>query len=153
MPSSLCSYFWTALISIIISIPTIPFLLLSYKTNPKNLKSDQMPVALSLILVLFMLLGGATLWMNLTGITIWSPLAIFVAYLLGLAAVAVIVIGAIGLFSAGSYGYDQYDVWRKDKREKDALAGIVKVKKPNWFIEFFKAKKAKMCPMINYTEE
>jgi hypothetical protein len=153
MPQSLCSYFWTALISIVISIPTLPFLYLSYRSNPKNSKSDVPPVALSLVLVAFMLLAGATLWQNWTGITIWSPFAIFVAYLFGLIGLALVVSVGMGLFMAGSFGYDKYDTYKINKRHEQRASGIVKEYKPNWFIEFFKAKKQKVCPMINYTEE
>ena len=137
MPKTLCGYFWTTVLHILFSSAIAIFI-------------------------------GSFAWMfgwqivTETGILAWIGVSLS-AFWLNVVAVpvgAVVIATFVLLFAAIAFGFifglEKFKEYRKNKQFTKKLArvkaGLPAEAEPSVFVQYLKARKRKVCPMIDYVE-
>ena len=147
IPSNLCSLFWGTLWGILMTVLTFPFAI--YAAATKDYKADHnfstfggiMYLFIEIAFLLLGVLGIATLatsfkYETISELPMWMYIFGFLFYYL--------LIGIIGLIMY------LVSIIYENISEK---IGRKTPKKPNIFMEYVKAKKKKICPIIEYKDE
>ncbi len=146
----LCPYFWGTLLAILLSplwvlgkgigrvidaIPDTNYQLPSMSNKTKN------KIGLGIAYTLFVLAMMGATFAILYSVYMYG--IIHVLFWIGV--IAGITAGLVGLLYLAVLIKERYDDWRWDHPKEE------RVKKPNLFMEFVRAKKNKHCPLVEWT--
>jgi len=158
IPKSLCGFF-RALVAAILIIPfNIPGIIIAYFVKDKNNGGPQLgisnPILMFLFQVLSIIIGSAILYAG--NEDSMSALEFIYSFFVGIIAVAISSVIFVSLVGGFIWIKEQIESkineykWKKNKAKENKPK---KEKKPNVFFEFIKAKKRKVCPIIDFTNE
>jgi hypothetical protein len=150
LPKNLCGLFWKSIFLVFWLIILFPFGLMLYVGSGKDLEDRGIATFMNGLLLLSIYALTRTtedLFENVFGLNLiikddistwWKAIFPLITGVAIIAAAVVIIYFIVKLFKSISLF----------KREKEA-----REPRPNVVVEFFKAKKNKVCPLIEYTDE
>lgn len=161
IPHSLCSFFWASIGVIIITAFNIPGLIISLvnkrrRQDPAN-TSDILanPLFWGLIQVVAVTIGANTLIDS--GLSVYihesyiiKALASLGAGLLMMVAVCALILIVVAPIIWIGKIYDDYKMDRRKRKRAEDKEGVEK--QPSLLMAFFKAKKEKVCPIIEFED-
>ena len=157
MPKTLCSYFWALVCAILIIPFNIPGLIIGL--TKRDIKDPADSYFGAIFWFSFQVLSGVIgmfIFRHPT-INITFTDSLLIKGLIAMACGALIIGTILGLIYLTAYTYDNLWVKRMRKEEELRLNNpdeywAKKEKKPNILMSFIKAKKEKVCPIIEYKD-
>ncbi|UGO48167.1 hypothetical protein SHINKOU_88 [Klebsiella phage vB_KaeM_Shinkou] len=137
MPKTLCGYFWTTVLHVVFSSAIITFI-------GSVAWMFGWPIVAETGILAWMGISLSTFWLNVIAVPVGA--AVIAAFMLLFAAIA---FGFI-------FGLEKFKHYRIQKKYTKKLArvkaGLPAEAEPLVFIQYLKARKRKVCPMIDYVE-
>nr|WP_153932183.1 hypothetical protein [Klebsiella pneumoniae] len=137
MPKTLCGYFWTTVLHVLFSSAIITFI-------GSVAWMFGWPIVAETGILAWMGIGLSAFWLNVVAVPVGA--VVIAAFVLLFAA---IVFGFI-------FGLEKFKHYRNQKQYTKKLArvkaGLPAEAEPSVFVQYLKARKRKVCPMIDYVE-
>ena len=157
LPKTLCSYFWTLVCAILIIPFNIPGLIIGLtKEQIKDPGDTDFGAFFWFLIQLLSGIIGMFIFRNPT-INITFTDSLLIKGLVAMACGALIIGSVLGLIFLTAFIFDNLEAKRIRKDEELRLNNpdeywAKKEKKPNVLMSFIKAKKEKVCPIIEYKD-
>ncbi|UNY41183.1 hypothetical protein [Klebsiella phage KP185] len=137
MPKTLCGYFWTTVFHILLSSAIAAFIgIIAWMFG--------WPIVAETGILAWMGIGLSAFWLNVVAVPVGA--VVIAAFVLLFAAIA---FGFI-------FGLEKFKHYRNQKQYTKKLArvkaGLPAEAEPSVFVQYLKARKRKVCPMIDYVE-
>ena len=155
-PKSLCTFFWALVASIVLTLPAYPVLLYNiYVDKIKKIRCGTLHYGFGLLFTSFSLLSSQCYFAHYYLRNDYSFTTVVVTSPIFLVVIAVGVAAFVGLIFAFIWFTDQMRKRSIEIYRAKLIHGTTKIKKekkPNVIIEYIRAKKQKICPIIEYED-